>query len=231
MLTIILPCYNPPKGWDDIVVRNYNDLVCKIPDEVEIIVVNDGSTRPIPETSVHKLSSEIADFQFIDNKSNNGKGYAIRCGVPFAKGELIIYTDIDFPYNLDSIIAVYQELLNGKSDIAVGVKSKGYYNNVPYAREVISKGLRFLTKSLLSLPISDTQCGLKGFKKPVKQVFLQTSINRYLFDVEFLRNAYKKKYTITPVTVELNSNVVFRKMNYKILFPEMFNFMKLLFKK
>ncbi|MEZ5017430.1 MAG: glycosyltransferase family 2 protein [Flavipsychrobacter sp.] len=231
MLTIILPCYNPPEGWVNNVVQNYNKIVATIPEDVEVIVVNDGSTQPISETSIQKLSSEIVNFQFIDNKSNNGKGYAIRCGVPFAKGELIIYTDIDFPYNLDSIIAVYQELLNGKSDIVAGVKSTEYYNNVPYTRKVISKSLRFLTKSLLSLPISDTQCGLKGFKKPVKHVFLQTTINRYLFDIEFLRNAYKKKYKITPVAVELNSNVVFRKMNYKILFPEMFNFIKLLFKK
>lgn len=230
MLTIILPCYNPPSGWDDNIVRNYRDIVDRISEQVEVIVVNDGSEQPIATTSIEKLSTELDHFQFIDNKDNRGKGYAIRSGVPYANGDNIIYTDIDFPYSVDSTLSVYQELKDGNCDIAAGIKSKEYYDNVPRARKVISKSLQLFTKVLLSLPISDTQCGLKGFKEEVKPVFMQTTINRYLFDIEFLRNAYKRKHKVLAVPVVLNNNVVFRKMNYKILLPEMLNFIKLLFK-
>ena len=174
--------------------------------------------------------NSIANFQYIENKENRGKGYAIRCGMTKASGDYIIYTDIDFPYSVDSTVAIYNQLMLDKCDVAAGVKDKAYYKDVPKMRKVISKGLQFFTKTLLSLPISRTQCGLKGFKKSIKYLFLETTIDRYLFDIEFLRNAYKKKYKVVPIPVVLNENVVFRKMNYKILLPEILNFVKLLFK-
>jgi hypothetical protein len=62
-------------------------------------------------------------------------------------------------------------------------------------------------------------------------LFLQTTINRYLFDLEFIRNCYKgKTLRVKPVPVALNENVHFRKMDYRILLPEMLNFVKLIFK-
>ena len=81
------------------------------------------------------------------------------------------------------------------------------------------------------MPVTDTQCGLKGFKRAVAPLFLATTIDRYLFDLEFVRNCYKsKKFRVQAIPVELNENVHFRKMNFRILLPEMFNFIKLLFK-
>ena len=79
------------------------------------------------------------------------------------------------------------------------------------------------------MPITDTQCGLKGFKSEVKPVFLATTINRYLFDLEFIRNAYNiGNYQICAIPITLNPGVHFRPMNYKVLLPEMFNFIKIL---
>jgi hypothetical protein len=127
---------------------------------------------------------------------------------------------------------IYEKLVSDACDVAVGVKNESYYTHVPFVRRMISKFLRWVVRTFLSMPITDTQCGLKGFKSDVAPLFMQTTIDRYLFDLEFVRNCYKSKiYRVMPVPVALNENVHFRKMNFRILLPEMLNFVRLLFRK
>jgi hypothetical protein len=126
---------------------------------------------------------------------------------------------------------VFNALRSNECDVAVGVKNNDYYANVPFVRRLISRYLQGLIRSFLSMPITDTQCGLKGFKRSVVPLFLQTTIDRYLFDLEFIRNCFRsKKFKVKAIPVALNENVHFRTMNYRILLPEMINFARLIFK-
>ena len=80
------------------------------------------------------------------------------------------------------------------------------------------------------MSITDTQCGLKGFNKTGKEKFLSTTINRYLFDFEFIYKVCKNKnLQIVPVEVQLKENVVFSKMRLKILAQESLNLISILF--
>lgn len=230
MLSIILPCYNPPDEWASNIITNYQELTKRINETIQVVLVNDGSAISITEAHIDILRQRIPEFIYIDNNVNRGKGYAIRCGVKQAEGDTIIYTDIDFPYKLESFIKVYNALNEDKCDLAVGVKDDMYYKHVPYMRKLVSKTLRFMTRTLLSIPITDTQCGLKGFTRKVAATFNDTTIDRYLFDIEFIRAANKKQYRILAIPAMLKDSIEFRRMNYKILIPEMMNFIKLLFK-
>lgn len=81
------------------------------------------------------------------------------------------------------------------------------------------------------MPVTDTQCGLKGFNQKGKDMFLQTKINRYLFDFEFIYNVCRNKsLQYQTVEVQLKENVVFSKMKFKILLQESFNLIKVLLK-
>lgn len=225
MLSVILPCYNPPEHWSERVLQACNALQTLTGDTFELIVVNDGSHHGVSEQDIALLGS-FPYFRYVHYTANKGKGYAIREGMKLAKGDLLIYTDIDFPYTNQSFLDVFNRLQEPDCDIAIGIKDPEYYRHVPFLRKAISKLLRSLIRTFLNLPFTDTQCGLKGFKKKVLPVFLGTTINRYLFDLEFIKTAYIKKYSIVPVPVSLKPGVVFRKMNYKILIPEFMNFIR-----
>jgi len=220
----------PPVNWTDNVVNEYRQLEKNIEEPIELILVQDGADNRINEHDINFLIENIPSFRFIQYNINKGKGYAIRQGVSHAIGDIIIYTDIDFPYTLQSIIAIYAALKSNQYDIAVGVKNKDYYSHVPRSRRIVSKYLKWLIGVFLSMPITDTQCGLKGFRNKVKPLFLITSINRYLFDLEFIRNSFKEKYRVIAIPIELKNKIHFRQLNYRILFPEIINFIKLLFK-
>jgi glycosyltransferase involved in cell wall biosynthesis len=232
IVSLILPCYNPPPGWEKIVHENYTSFGKEVSGALELILVLDGKTPNITKENLQFLEQHISQITVVSYTENRGKGFAIRQGVAKAKGDIIIYTDVDFPYNAASMRSIYNSLVNDSCDVAIGVKDNDYYTHVPFVRRVISRFLRFVVRTFLSMPITDTQCGLKGFKSSVAPLFLQTTIDRYLFDLEFVRNCYKsKKYHVLPVPAALNENVHFRNMNFRILLPEMFNFAKLLFRK
>ncbi len=232
MLSIILPCYDPPNGWVANIIRNYNNIRERVDEDIEVILVNDGSTHTITDKDLVDFFSESeANFSYLESATNKGKGHAIRWGVEQAEGDLIIYTDIDFPYTTDSFLNVYHALRSNCCDVAVGVKDEQYYKHVPFIRRSLSRMLRVMTRSLLSIPITDTQCGLKGFKRTVADTFTDTKINRYLFDLEFIRKAHKCGFKILPIDISLNKDVQFRRMNYSILFPELLNFFKIMSKK
>jgi hypothetical protein len=122
------------------------------------------------------------------------------------------------------------ETLLSKGGIAAGNRDTGYYAHVPFFRRLISKALRWTLRNVLQQPISDSQCGLKGFDNAGKAVFLETTIERFLFDLEFLLLA-KERVQVTPVAVELREGVVFSKVGLTILATEGRNFLTLVFKK
>lgn len=232
MVSIVLPAYNPPAGWEKTVVSGFQEIAESIIEPIELILVNDGSTRSVSQETVDYISQNIPSFRYLHYQENQGKGYALRKGVAEASGDMILYTDTDFPYTTRSLIAVYKGLKEEKNDVVIGIKDKDYYRGVPLVRKLISRFLRKMIRVFLSMPVSDTQCGLKGFQAAQKQLFLKTTINRYLFDLEFVHSCYTHKppLKIKAQPVSLKPGIVFRKMNTRVLAGELKNFAKVLFR-
>ena len=160
-----------------------------------------------------------------------GKGFALRKGAEAARADFVIYTDVDFPYQEESLLRVFATLQAGQCDVVAGVRDAAYYTNVPPARRRISRLLRWMLRTFLRLQITDTQCGLKGFNRKGKALFLTTTINRFLFDLEFIFLASNDSdIRLCPAEVELKPDIVFSKVNPKVLLNEAFNFMRIFFR-
>lgn len=231
-LDIIVPCYNPLLNWEKELYKNFllfSQLLEKV--NITLILINDGSTKNVEENNLAFLRSKIANFKYVEYKKNKGKGFALRQGVAISTAEDMIFTDIDFPYKLNSIVAVFNKLQHN-ADVVLGHRNSSYYSKTPFIRTLISKSFRSLLKLSLSLKATDTQCGLKGFNQKGKEEFLKTTINRFLFDLEFVKRCSQRKDLIIKIEpVTLKENVVFSQMNFKILAGEGLNFLLILLKK
>ena len=228
--SLVLPCYNPPKDWEKIVVDSVIELEKRTQQKIHLIVVNDGSKTKNIDSHFDFINSKIVRFTPLFYSENRGKGYALRQGMKETETDLIIYTDIDFPYTLESIEAMLKELQKG-TDVVLGHRGKEYYKKTPWFRKLVSKTLRWFLKTFLRLPTDDSQCGIKGFNQTGKQAFIDTKIDRFLFDLEFIKLASRRKMNCKTVTVILKPNVVFSKVNMKILATESLNFFKVLLRK
>lgn len=226
-LSVILPCYNPLPDWVDTVVTGSRALTNAWGPH-ELIVVNDGATKPDMAQDLQRLQALLPECKVISYAQNKGKGFAVREGMKAATGDWVLYTDVDFPYTLDSILRVLKTLSAEACDVAVGVKDAVYYQSVPPGRKRISRMLRAFSSRLLKLSISDTQCGLKALKRKALPYYLSGFVDRYLFDLECLRRCERNGMKLVAVPVQLREGIVFPPVRFSLLAKEFLNFLKIL---
>lgn len=227
-LCIVVPCFNPSEAWGISFANRYRELtdrLASLPVSVSLTLVNDGYPNGARPAVLDQLPSLLPGMHLVSYEENRGKGYALRQGIAASEGDFYLITDADFPYTLESMAAVVEHLLQ-VGGIAAGNRDLAYYAHVPQFRKLLSKSLRWMLRNLLQLQVTDSQCGLKGFDRAGKAIFLETTIDRFLFDLEFLLLA-KKRVHVDPVPVELRPGVVFSKVGWKILATEGRNFLNL----
>ncbi len=228
-LDVIVPVFNPPPGWETGVAERFSafqKLLSGKVQSVALTLVNDGSTQNTEAENFQKLIAQLPEVQVVSYAQNRGKGFALRAGVAATEADFYLLTDADFPYTMDSMTRLADCLL-AHGGVAAGNRDTAYYGQVPFLRKVISKCLRWLLRHVIGLSVTDSQCGLKGFDRAGRTVFLRTTIDRFLFDLEFLMLA-SRTLVVRPVSVELRPGVVFSRVGIGVLVREAFNFIKLL---
>ena len=227
---IIIPCFNPRNGWERVLSESILKVKSRIPEGAlgSVIVVNDGSLSGVSDEIVAKLTAETPETKVIEYAKNMGKGYAVRKGIQSSKAELQIYTDVDVPYVEESIIRFYEVLARGECDVVVASRGDSYYDSLSGFRRILSKSLRWLNGLLFGLKIKDTQGGLKGFNAAGREVFMQTRVNRYLFDLEFIQKASKAGLRMMAIDVRLKPDIILPSPSVTVLLKELHNFIRLL---
>jgi hypothetical protein len=229
LLHIIIPCYNPPEGWDARLVDRGTQLKQRLPGvDLRFTIVEDGSARPIEASKKTRVSGSLGPVRWLAHEANRGKGAALRTGAMACEAGACLFTDIDVPYTVDSMAAACQALLSG-ANVALGQRKPDYYDRVPWARRAISKGFRWVLRNLVKLPISDTQCGLKGFDQLGRDLFLRTTIDRFLFDMEFVMLVSRRSdLQVELIDARLDEGVRFSRMDHRILLRESVNFFRVM---
>src|ERR1019366_9269525 len=115
--SLVLPCYNPQQGWEQNVCTTYKTFSSRVREQVELVIVIDGPSETVTHNALSYLEQNIADLHLVRYEKNRGKGYALRQGIAKSTGDIVIYTDIDFPYTMDSMYAIYEGLKNNEFDV------------------------------------------------------------------------------------------------------------------
>ena len=203
-LSIIVPTYNA----EEFIIKNIHFLrkkINKVERNFEIIIVNDGSEDNTKKI-LQKLKQKKNKIKIINMIKNLGKGAAIRTGLKQSIGENIIFIDCDLPY-FESILKVYKYLKEDSFDLVVSSRekkpSKKFYKNWNFLfRRFFASFLNKIVRILIVDGFSDTQAGLKGFKRKVINKICKFKTNRFLFDIEILRSAKKHKLKIKKIFVK-----------------------------
>ena len=95
--------------------------------------------------------------------THGGKAAALCAGVRAARGEVVLLSDMDLatPIEEGSLLL---EATRAGADVAIG--SRGLSRpGAPPQRYLLSLGHMLLSRLLLGLPFSDTQCGFKAWRR------------------------------------------------------------------
>jgi len=204
MNSVIVPAYNEAEN----ISKTIKEAIaffeeCEFP--YEVIIVDDGSTDNTYEKALG-ISQEYPGVKVCGYRSNMGKGYALKYGFQFARGDFILFLDADSDLT-PSQIRLFLELMRIRNaDVVVGSKRHPLSKvDLPLSRRILSKGYSLLVKVLFNLNITDPLVGIKLFRKEVlEQVFPKVLVRRYAFDTELLANAVRSGYSIVEAPIELN---------------------------
>ncbi len=216
-LSVILPAYNKDSEVFEAVSRLVFELKHLNKYDWEIIVVDDAShDQTLREAIRSKVFNGNTDrIKIYSYNLNQGKGFALYYGFKQSIGDLVVFmdSDLDLPAdNLPQIINMYEST---KADIVIGSKrhpqSLVHY---PFFRRFQSKTYQLFIKSLFNLDISDTQVGLKLFKRKVLEgCFPRIVVKTFAFDLEMLIVAKLmgfNKIIEAPITLKYNFSSTIR---------------------
>lgn len=185
---IIIPCYNEEKRLPADEFRVYTATH----EDVDLFFVNDGSSDRTMEILKNLSSFNPGQMKVLDIQCNSGKSEAVRAGIIHALSlrqyGILGFWDADLATPLQEIELLIAYLA-GKDEFAYAFGSRIKTLGVVIERKVLRHyfGRVFATfaSGIVRLPVYDTQCGAKIFKKEVAEiVFNEPFSSRWLFDIE-----------------------------------------------
>jgi glycosyltransferase involved in cell wall biosynthesis len=163
-LSIIIPAYNEEDAIRNIVNKclseKRNIINETSVEEVEIIVVNDGSRDKTAEI-VKRYAREVKLITF---EKNRGYGAALKAGFEKASGDLVSFLDADGTCNPKFFIDLCNKLTKENADIALGSRL-GAGNSMPLLRRVGNKAYVMLINLLGKIKITDSASGMRVLRK------------------------------------------------------------------
>ncbi|MCA1561531.1 MAG: glycosyltransferase family 2 protein [Acidobacteria bacterium] len=178
-LSVIIPVYNEEQTIDEVISRVSAVEIDGL--EKEIVIANDGSTdgtRRIIDSRgwpaglpVHVYHSPI----------NLGKGAAVRIGLGFATGDVLLIQDADLeldPREYGSLLAPLQA---GTADVVYGSRFLNPTVRVPNRTRLANRFLTLLTNVLFGARLTDMETAYKVMRREALAGIRLRSVG---FDIE-----------------------------------------------
>ena len=184
-LTVVLPAYNEEarlgEALDELFgyLRRHGEVgrdgapgAARLPDDVRVLVVDDGSTdgtaalvRARPETL--ETTPAGAPLLVLLSVPHGGKGAAVGAGMLAAHADLVVFADADMATPPDQLPLLVGALRD--HDIALGSRIQPDGSDMretqPGFRRLLGRVFHTLASVWAVGDVQDTQCGFKGFTR------------------------------------------------------------------
>lgn len=166
LVSIIVPIFNEVSSVVEVVERL---LVTPLPGglEREIIIVDDGSTdgttailQDLPNDPRVRIHYSVLNF---------GKGVAVRVGLKYARGQIILIQDADLEYDPGQIGELLQPILEEQTEVVFGSRFLGENRGMQLLQNLGNRVLTATINLLYGAKITDAYTCYKVFTRQVAQ--------------------------------------------------------------
>ena len=188
-ISVILPVYNEAGHLVDEITRVRSGLDAAGM-SYEIIAIDDGSTDGSGE-----LLDGVEGIEVIRFAQNRGSGTARRFGTLAARGDVVVWTDVDMTYPNDAIADLVRALDGADQVVGARTSEQG---TVKAFRIPAKATLRWLASYLTSTKIPDLNSGFRAFRRDVGLQFVDQLPPGFscvtTMTMTFLANGYSVRY-------------------------------------
>lgn len=214
-LIIQIPCYNEAETLEIAL----NDLPKHIDgiDEIEYLIINDGSTDNTVEVAKNWGVHHIVSF-----KQNKGlaKGFMAGLDACLRNGaDIIVNTDADNQYCGADIETIVRPILDGTADIVIGERPIDQTEHFSWLKKKLQHFGSWVVRKASNTDIPDAPSGFRAYSR--EAAMQMNVVNEYTYTLEQIVQAGRTKIAITSVPIRTNAE-----LRPSRLFSSMFGYIK-----
>jgi glycosyltransferase involved in cell wall biosynthesis len=195
-LSVVMPVYNEQATLREAIAR-----VLAVPQEIELICVDDGSADGSREI-LSELQAQYPQMQVLFQPGNLGKGAALRRGIQQATGDFVIIQDADLEYHPSDYPALLGPLIEGKADVVYGSRflGSGPHRVLYFWHSVGNWFLTLISNALTNMNLTDMETCYKAFRREIIQA-IPIRENRFGFEPEITVKIAKRRLRVYEVGI------------------------------
>lgn len=203
-LSVLMPVYNEGRWIESVVSKVLRQQVSGI-DEVEVVIVDDGSTDSTTEIIKSLASKFPRTIHAIFHERNRGKGAAIRSAASRMTGDICIVQDADLEYDPCDYPLVLEAIIEGRAECVYGSRFMGSQPKrvLFFWHYVGNRFLTLLSNMLTNLNLTDVETGVKAFRAEILKTTPIRS-NRFGFEPEITAKIAKRGCRVYEVGINYN---------------------------
>lgn len=231
---VIIPTYNEIEN-----ISNIIDAVMKLPDEFDVLIIDDASPDGTQDAVRAKMSQYPGRVHMETRKGKLGLGTAYIHGFRWALQkdyQYVIEMDADFSHNPEDLPKLYHECKDRGADMSIGSRYITGVNvvNWPMGRVLMSYFASMYVRIVTGMPLRDATAGFVCYSRKVLEALNLDKIQfkGYAFQIEMKYKVFNKKFKIVEVPIIfVNRMLGNSKMNSSIFGEAVFGVISLRLKK